>query len=69
MGALLKQFDSQGRRTDQLKEGTLLKLTQKEAAVHVIGSCSAPHFFINYRVGLRFGMRKPQGSRCDMVAT
>jgi hypothetical protein len=32
LGELLKQFNAQGKRTDQLKEGTLQKLTQKEAA-------------------------------------
>jgi hypothetical protein len=35
MGELLKQFDGQGRRTDQHKEGTLQKLTQTEMAKSV----------------------------------
>ena len=32
MGELYKTFNAQGQRTDQLKEGTLQKLTQKEVA-------------------------------------
>ncbi|WP_338833569.1 hypothetical protein [Bradyrhizobium septentrionale] len=32
MGELLKQFDAQGRRTDTLKDGTVQKLSQGEAA-------------------------------------
>jgi hypothetical protein len=32
MGMLLKQFNAQGRRTDQLNDGAIIKLSQQEAA-------------------------------------
>src|SRR5436309_81050 len=34
MGELLKQFDAQGRRTDQLKDSSVQKFTQAQAAAH-----------------------------------
>jgi hypothetical protein len=61
MGELYKTFNAQGQRSDQLKEGTLQKLTQKEVAESAGIS--------EHQAKLRSGLvsRQPRDARLLMV--